>query len=490
MYRLVFLLAMITSIIHKNYSTPLDDYVHTPDPTFAWKRIQMYPYSTHTIHILNMTSQQWFDASFSTQSIWWHYMIVTVPKVLRRSETAFLLISGGSNNNPIPTGSWTTALALNTGSVAVELRQIPNQPIEFLADPLHKSRTEDAIIAWTWKTFIESNGSDPHVLLRMPMTKAVVRGMDATQEFLRQQEIPAPEHFIISGLSKRGWTTWTTAAVDNKRVIGAIPIVMDMLNLRQNMKGHYQSLAGWTYDFEDYYVENITMYLDNPYLQVMANIVDPYVYFDRYRSIRLYQIQAADDEFFLPDSEDFFWNDLQKATNGSFLRRIPNVGHSISGYNESLQSFYSSVCDQKKLPSVTWNRTIYDSYAEIIAVVYVGDGHPEPTGAIGLKAQTIAGTKRDFRQARIDPTTGKVVPNPVKWLEGNEKIKTSKIDDTLNYSYRSTFPPKDQWIGMFIQFTFPGPDNTPLILTTETLILPNIYPASPCYGQQCYGTLV
>jgi PhoPQ-activated pathogenicity-related protein len=33
------------------------------------------------------------------------------------------------------------------------------------------SRSEDAIIAWTWKTFIESNGSDPIILLRMPMTK-------------------------------------------------------------------------------------------------------------------------------------------------------------------------------------------------------------------------------------------------------------------------------------------------------------------------------
>jgi PhoPQ-activated pathogenicity-related protein len=33
------------------------------------------------------------------------------------------------------------------------------------------SRSEDEIIAWTWNTFIESKGSDPVVLLRMPMTK-------------------------------------------------------------------------------------------------------------------------------------------------------------------------------------------------------------------------------------------------------------------------------------------------------------------------------
>lgn len=38
----------------------------------------------------------------------------------------------------------------------------------------------------------------------------------------------------------------------------------------------YKSLAGWTFAFNDYYVENITRYIDNPYFQLMANIVDPY----------------------------------------------------------------------------------------------------------------------------------------------------------------------------------------------------------------------
>lgn len=39
------------------------------------------------------------------------------------------------------------------------------------ADPSREIRFEDAIVAWTWKTFIESNGSNPYILLRMPMTK-------------------------------------------------------------------------------------------------------------------------------------------------------------------------------------------------------------------------------------------------------------------------------------------------------------------------------
>ncbi|CAF2866155.1 unnamed protein product [Rotaria sp. Silwood2] len=69
-----------------------------------------------------MTSQKWFDASFSSQPIWWHYMIITVPKILGRSKTAFLRIGSGSNNDRVPTRSSTTRLALRTGSIAIELR--------------------------------------------------------------------------------------------------------------------------------------------------------------------------------------------------------------------------------------------------------------------------------------------------------------------------------------------------------------------------------
>ena len=44
-------------------------------------------------------------------------------------------------------------------------------PFAFQNDPMKKRRTEDAIVAWTWKKFIENNGTDPEILLRLPMTK-------------------------------------------------------------------------------------------------------------------------------------------------------------------------------------------------------------------------------------------------------------------------------------------------------------------------------
>ena len=52
------------------------------------------------------------------------------------------------------------------------------------------------------------------------MTKAVVRAMDTVEAFMMSEaggKLKVNE-FVVAGGSKRGWTTWMTAAVD-KRVI-------------------------------------------------------------------------------------------------------------------------------------------------------------------------------------------------------------------------------------------------------------------------------
>jgi hypothetical protein len=117
MDRILFLWTTIVCFVHVIYGTPLDDYVNKPDPAFSWKLLQTYPSPTYTVYVLNMTSQQWlngiiiiifiniiiilsFLASYSSQPIWWHYMVITVPKVLKRPNVAFLSIGGGSNKNP------------------------------------------------------------------------------------------------------------------------------------------------------------------------------------------------------------------------------------------------------------------------------------------------------------------------------------------------------------------------------------------------------
>ena len=46
------------------------------------------------------------------------------------------------------------------------------------------------------------------------------------------------ERFVVSGVSKRGWTTWLAAAVD-ERVVGIAPIVFDVLNMEASIRHHF-----------------------------------------------------------------------------------------------------------------------------------------------------------------------------------------------------------------------------------------------------------
>lgn len=483
-------------LIKDNQCTPLDDYVKTPDPHFNWTVIQTYSEPDYILYILNFTSQKWFDETFSNRPIWWHYLCITIPHVLKRPNAAFMLIDGGSNNQGLPKPEdnfvrLTSMFAVSTGSIGIDLQDIPNEPIRFVADPTNRSRGEDAIIAWTWKTFLE-NPQNPYVLLRMPMTKAAVRAMDAAQQFAQHLGVAVPQKFFIGGASKRGWTTWTTAAVDNERVIGAVPIVMDILNIHQNFHHHYRSLAGWTFAFKDYYELNVTRYVDHPNLLKMAQIVDPYSYFDRYRNVKLLQIQSSGDEFFLPDNEDAFWNVLQVATGGSYLRRLANAEHSCAGHEISLffsmRSFYLSIYDNKPLPSFKWTKTSNSTHGYIQATVDFSVG-PKPVSAFSYHAKTLNNKRRDFRLLIANPNQpGKSMVNPVIWIKSNVVIE-QQTETTVVYSVTLANPPSG-WQGFYIQVDFPGSDDTVLELTTETQIIPDTYPTSDCHGDTCFGTLV
>ena len=37
----------------------------------------------------------------------------------------------------------------------------------------------------------------------------------------------------------------------------------------------YRSLGGWTFEFEGYWLMNITKHIDDPNMQKMADIIDP-----------------------------------------------------------------------------------------------------------------------------------------------------------------------------------------------------------------------
>src|SRR5207237_225417 len=132
--------------------------------------------------------------------------------------------------------------AVATRTVIAELRMVPNQPLTFTDDD--HPRAEDGIIAYSWDKYLRAG--DERWPLRLPMTKSVVRAMDTITDFCRSAAGGRVEvdRFVLAGASKRGWTAWTTAAVD-ERVCAVVPVVIDLLNIETSFEHHYRAYGFW-----------------------------------------------------------------------------------------------------------------------------------------------------------------------------------------------------------------------------------------------------
>ncbi|XP_071953962.1 autocrine proliferation repressor protein A-like [Antedon mediterranea] len=470
--------------------TPLDDYVNAPDSHYSYKLLSDYTVRVkgYTTYMLNMTSQKWLTDEQVGQSIWWHYLAITIPDEITRPDSAFLYITGGSNTDSPPdalTDAETLLMslaALQTGSVCAVLRQVPNQPIVFPGDPLQKRRKEDAIIAFTWRHFVENGTDEPYWLLRMPMTKAGVRAMDTMTDFVKGLRSDVNlKRFVVAGASKRGWTTWTVGAVD-KRVVGIAPMVLDCLNFVKNLHHHYRSLGGWTFALEDYYEENFTRYLDDLNTQKMCDIVDPYAYIDRL-TMPKYIISSSSDEFFLPDDSHYYYDQMK---GPAYLRVIPDAEHSLILHHEALlfqlSAFFIAVVDDYKLPKFTWKLNTNVTHGSIRVQT-----DTEPMLIRTWMATTsLTSKRRDFRllvatEPGVDRTP-KV--QPIIYLKYD-------VHKTAVGEYVAEFEnPLQGWSCFFIEASFPGKSNTTLTFTTEVNIIPDVFPFYDCSGEDCEGILV
>ena len=240
----------------------------------------------------------------------------------------------------------TAGIAMATGAIVCELKMTPNQPLVF-NDGKDIQRYEDALIAYTWDKFLR--GGDPTWLARFPMTKAAVRAMDTVTHFMGTEAAGQVDvkRFVVAGGSKRGWTTWTTGAVDS-RVTGICPIVIDMLNIIPSFKHHYLVYGFFAPAVDDYVQAGIMEWMDREEYQDLIKLVDPYSYRDRLTLPKLV-LSASGDQFFLPDSSKYYWNDLK---GDKILRYVPNGDHSLKNTDavETLLTFFETVQQDVKRP--------------------------------------------------------------------------------------------------------------------------------------------
>jgi PhoPQ-activated pathogenicity-related protein len=458
--------------------TALDDYVDKPDDHYNWEVIKEEEGLGFKAVFLNMTSQKWLNETLVDRPIWWHVLVLFIPHDLRDKENAFLYITGGGNSPDLceltdqdcAVGG---GMALSSGTITGVLFQVPNEALQFLQEPGSPRRSEDGIIAYTWWHFL-NNPSEPEWLLRLPMTKAAVRALDTIQAYADQEMSLNVEKFVVAGASKRGWTTWTTGIVDT-RVQAIVPMVMDLLNFKKSCHHHYRSLGGWTFAFGDYYALNFTMEIDNPNLELMADIIDPYSYLDRLTMPKMVMTSSG-DEFFLPDDSHYWFKDMPGETH---MRVVGNAEHSLSEHIieelSSIEAFYLGVIRGEQRPRFSWDLDEVNGRIVINAT-------DKPDRIKMYHARTLSKERRDFRLVIAGVDGGEAL-QPVLW--GTETLEPQE-----NGLYVASKPTPDYgWGAFFAQLEYDRGDHT-YIFSTETCIVPNVFPFPECEGVECKGTLV
>ncbi len=336
--------------------TALDRYIDRPDLSYGWKLVNTIAGQGYQGYVLELTSQTWRTEAEVDRPVWKHWLSIVKPDKLATSK-ALLYISGGNNNTPVPTAvsERAVAIATDTNSVVAELGMVPNQPLRF-ADSRDKARSEDDLIAYTRVKHFATK--DDFWLVRLAMVKSGVRAMDAVQEFLASEAGGKVkiDGFVITGGSKRGWTSWLVAAVD-QRVMAIIPMVIDALNSEAITRHHYQAYGFFSPALKDYVNHGLFPHkIGTPEYRAVLAIEDPYHYRHRERlKIPKFLINAAGDEFFLPDNSQFYFHDLQ---GEKYLRYVPNSKHNLAGTDarESLTAFYQAILSNKPRPRFSWQK--------------------------------------------------------------------------------------------------------------------------------------
>ena len=426
--------------------TAIDDYVDAADDSYSWNVVSVNESDASTTLVVDMVSQTWLTLDQVDRPKWQHWLTLTIPAAMV-SDVALLYIGGGSNGGEPPTDSneRMKAIATATGTVVAELGMVPNQPLVFHDDG--KPRYEDDLIGYAWQQYLQTG--EPRWLPRNAMVKSAVRAMDTVTAAMAS---PAGgerkiDRFVVAGGSKRGWTTWLVGAMDD-RVVGIVPIVIDVLNVVPSMRHHFAAYGFWAPSIGDYVAHDLMRRFDDPRLAELYRLVDPYYYRHRLTMPKL-MLNATGDQFFLPDSSAFYWDDLR---GESYLRYVPNGDHGLGGTDavETIIAFHSLLAGGRKPPRLSWRRSS-DGALRVLA-------NEKPREARLWQATNPHA--RDFRIETLGPA-----------------FASELIEATAEGLYEARVSAPDSgWTAWFLEFTYDAGAATPLKLTTEVVVTPDTLP--------------
>lgn len=367
-FRLLLLLIAIAGV---GLLTPasfadLPEYVRRPETAFEWQIKSKIERPGARIYDLQFVSQVW------QREKWRHQFQIYLPAEATPGSTMFLWVTGGSATpEAIALG---IELARKIKAPVGFLYHIPNQPL------LEGNLREDDLIAETFVRYLKTG--DENWPLLLPMVKSVVKAMDVAQAFAGQEWRASIDKFIVAGASKRGWTTWLTAAVD-PRVSAIAPVVIDVLNMRAQMSKQVQSLGGYSVRLTPYSSRGLLPIPDTSEGRRLLSMVDPWAYRDKLTLPKLI-VNGTNDFYWATGALNLYWDGIPQ---NKWILYIPNAGHNLRRQDRpageqlndlvnGLAAFARHQITGAPMPNLKWKYETFDGKLRLII-----DASPTPLAA-------------------------------------------------------------------------------------------------------------
>jgi PhoPQ-activated pathogenicity-related protein len=223
------------------------------------------------------------------------------------------------------------------------------------------------------------------------MVKSAVRAMDALQQIAQQEHGVSVERFVVTGGSKRGWTTWLSAVAD-RRVAGIAPIVIDTLNFRPQMKHQMATWGTYSEQIADYTSKGLVDVMEKQPEIPLWRWVDPYTYRSELKLPKLL-INGTNDRYWVIDALNLYWDDL---VGPKHVFYVPNAGHGLDGGRDAalttLAVFAQHVATKKPLPKLTW---LHDDDGERMRLMVRSEAKPK-----SVRLWLARSDDKDFRPDR------------------------------------------------------------------------------------------
>lgn len=369
----------------------LSAYVTQADGSYSWKVRHRFRLGQSDCVELTMVSQTWKEI------VWKHRMFVVIPDSVKNATDALLVIEGGrwrdQDEQPLGDNEFKApgkavllaGLAEKLEAPMVIVLNVPQQPV-------FNGKNEDAIIAYTFDKFMRTGEKDWPLLL--PMVKSAVRAMDTAQAFLKEDRHFAIERFLVTGASKRGWTTWLTAATD-KRVMALVPMVIDMLNMNEQLPHQKAAWGEFSPSIHDYTDINLASRIGSDHGQQLVRIVDPYAYREQITQPKLL-ILGTNDSFWTLDALNLYWDGL---AGDKYVSYVPNAGHNLANDWQrifgGILSLRQHATSNRAMPKLQWQ---YEATAQgFTLTVTPGEA------VMRVTSWSTTSASHDFRKSKWTP---------------------------------------------------------------------------------------